>query len=179
MLVAGRGGGDALTADHPLLNAPNQTQREYEAVNGPLDVRPPVVDVASPAPGSKVLIGQDVRVVLQATDDVAIAPGTVRVMFDIDGSGAIDQTGETLFPTPTGKPGEFHVTFTRIAGPDGIRKIDARATDKSSNVGQDLVPIVIPEPDATLMLLAAMGLLAILRRWRRRHAPTTPTSARA
>ncbi|MGH9203240.1 MAG: hypothetical protein ACRD2A_18585 [Vicinamibacterales bacterium] len=99
---------------------------------------------------------------LTATDNVALAAGSVNVRFDVDGSGAIDATGETLLGTPTGNPNEFTVTFTSLAGPDDVRKIDARASDTSSNVGQDIVPVFVPEPGVTLMLLFAVLLLSLL-----------------
>lgn len=86
----------------------------------------------------------------------------MNVRFDVDGSGAIDQTGETLVGTPTGNPNQFTVTFTSLAGPNGVRKIDARVDDTSENIGQDIQPIFVPEPGVTLMLLFAVPLIAWL-----------------
>jgi hypothetical protein len=147
-------------------------QREYDQANAPLDAQSPTLNVSTPSDSTRLLQNQNLSVVVQATDNVALAPGSVRVMFDVDGSGAIDQTGETLLGTPTANPNEFTVTFTSLAGPDGIRSIDARATDTSSNVGQDKVALVIPEPEVTLMLLCAVPLLALLERRRKRRPRT-------
>lgn len=131
------------------------------ANGGPLDVQPPILDITSPSYGASFLQGQNLPVVLTATDNVALAAGSVNVRFDVDGSGAIDATGETLVGTPTGNPNQFTVTFTSLAGPNGVRKIDARASDTPmSNVGQDLVPVYVPEPSVTLMLLIAVPFLA-------------------
>ena len=145
-------------------------QFDAEQANGPLDFQPPTLDITSPSYGSNFLQTQNLPVVFTAMDNVALAPGSMLVMFDVDGSGAIDQTGESQFATPTGNPNEFTVTFASLAGPDGIRRIDARATDTSSNVGQDIVPIVIPEPEVALMVICAVPLLVLLERRRKRIA---------
>jgi len=49
-------------------------------------------------------------VVVTATDDLAVAAGSLNVRSDLDGSGAIDTTGERLVGTATGNPNEFTVT---------------------------------------------------------------------
>ncbi len=140
------------------------------ANGGPLDVDAPLVDVTTPLDFTSFLQGQNMTVTLDAIDNVALAAGPVVVTFDVDGSGAIDVTGETIVGTPTANPDEFEALFTNITGPDGLRSIDARATDTSMNVGQDIVPIVVPEPDfAPTMMLGAVLLGLLFGRRARRN----------
>jgi hypothetical protein len=157
-------GGNPVGADNVPDHEPDYG--DFVQTNGPMDVQKPTLDITSPNYGASFLQGQNLPVVLTATDNIALAPGSVNVRFDVDGSGAIDQTGETLAATPTGNPNQFTVTFTSLAGPDGVRKIDARATDTSSNIGQDIQPIFVPEPGVTLMLLLAVPLIGLLQRKR-------------
>jgi hypothetical protein len=160
--------GTILTDDDIPDNDPGQ--RQAEQLNGPLDFQSPTLDITSPSYGASFLQGQNLPVVFTATDNVALAPGSVNVRFDVDGSGAIDQTGETLVGSPTGNPNQFTVTFANLAGPNGVREIDARASDAPmGNVGQDTQPIFVPEPGVTLMMLFAVPLLGLLRRRRHRR----------
>jgi len=140
---------------------------DYEQANGPIDLEGPAINIIDPPSGSNILQGNDLTVTVSATDNVALGP--VMVSFDIDGSGAIDTTGETVIATSSG-PDEFEAMFLNASGPDGNRDIVASVSDTSTNMSQDIEPIFVPEPSVVLSLAVAVPLLGLLAR-RRRSGP--------
>lgn len=129
--------------------------------NGSLDLEAPVIDIVSPPAFSNVLQGSDLTITVTATDDVGSSP--VSIAFDVDGSGVIDETGETLIAAPVGS-NQFEATFISIAGPDGPRDIVATVSDTSDQMARDTQPIFVPDPSVTASLAAAVCLLILLGR---------------
>lgn len=134
-------------------------QFDYEQANGPIDVETPLIDIIAPPSGSNIVQGADLTVTVRATDNVAIGP--VMVSFDVDGSGAIDATGESVVATFSGAD-EFEAVFSNVMGPNGNRDIKALVSDTSSNTGQDIEPIFVPEPSVVIALAVAVPLLWLL-----------------
>ena len=103
-------------------------------------------------------------VTVEAMDNDSVSG--VTITFDVDGSGAIDATGESVVATPIGSD-QYEATFLNLAGPDGLRDLDARASDPGGNTGQEILPVPLPEPSVLLVILFALPLLAVLARLRR------------
>jgi hypothetical protein len=132
---------------------------DHLQANGPLDLEAPLIDIVAPPALSSILQGADLTVTVSATDNVAIAP--VTVTFDVDGSGAIDITGETLIAAPIGSD-QFEATFLSLAGPDGLREIVATVSDTSDSMAKDTQPIFVPEPSGAILLVFGMIFLGML-----------------
>lgn len=164
----GTGQDVATGASFDELNPPEEfDSADFEDISGgPMDVEAPSVEITAPADGTTFNQGDNVAVDVTATDDVSL--DRVEVLFDLDGSGAIDQPGETATANPTGG-NQFQAVFANVGGPDGPRDITAEAHDTSESISQDVVPIDVPEPSGVGMLLAGVALVSALRRWRRRQ----------
>jgi len=140
------------------------TLQQYVQANGPLDLEAPILDIVDPAVVTGVLQGSNLTVTVMATDNVALSP--VIVEFDIDGSGAIDVTGETVIATPIGSD-QFEATFLSLAGPDGLRDIVATVSDTSDSMAKDTQPTYVPEPSIVTSLVFGLAFLVLLQCRRR------------
>jgi hypothetical protein len=146
-------------------NIPEQemTLDEHIQANGPLDLDAPVIDIISPAAFTTILQGSNLTVTVTATDDVS--PTSVIVRFDVDGSGAIDATGETQIATPIGSD-QYEATFLSLAGPASSRGIAASVSDDAGHMAQDTQPVFVPEPSVAMALAAGAVLLRLLQKRR-------------
>jgi hypothetical protein len=90
----------------------------------------------------------------------------VKVRFDTNGDGAIG-AGEEY--TATLQPNSrWETQVGPLAGSDGPRTVTVEATDVSGAFNEGTVPVMVPEPSVTLMLLFAVPLIGLLQRRRQR-----------
>ena len=98
---------------------------------------PPTASITSPVPGSNVVEGQTLPILVNAADDVAVA----AVNFFVNGQ---------LMFTATARPYQYNFTVPQVTGP---LTIGATAVDLGGNVGtaQNVSVNVIPDPGTTVV----------------------------
>lgn len=104
------------------------------------DTEPPAVAFRAPVPGWPLKSGDDLRVELQAGDNVELV--SVTASFDLNGDTDTADAGESLVAN-WAAPNVYTAVFHNVTGSNGARTVHALATDTSGNAGLAEVPVAI------------------------------------
>lgn len=131
---------------------PELTGLDYINQNGPPDHTPPAITIQSPAAGAKVGLTLPLQVIVNATDNSAIA--SVTVTFDANGDGDTKDSGEKVLAKLNGTT--YNASFAAVSGSPGSRTITVSAIDGSGNwaTKTESVSVVQPNPVPVLASLS-------------------------
>lgn len=132
--------------------APELTGLDYVNQNGPADHTPPAITIQSPAAGGKVGLTLPLHVIVNATDNSAIA--SVTVTLDVNGDGDTKDSGEKVLAKLSGMT--YVAGFAALSGSTGSRTITVSAIDASGNwtTKSESVSVVQPNPVPALASLS-------------------------
>ncbi|MGK7939127.1 MAG: type I secretion C-terminal target domain-containing protein [Crocosphaera sp.] len=136
--VLGLGGAGASHVDH----LPEPGAQDFERFNNPRpEENKPTIIIESLSSDTTLPVGSDLTITLTVTDDSGVE--RVDVLFDVNGDGDTDDTGEILQASMIA-PDTFEVTFTDVAGvagADGVRSVLMVAKDIHENVELETLDI--------------------------------------